>query len=123
MPINPGPFRTCTRKFTIAADTPRAKTIPASSKVLASTFAAMFDPRAVREPKSFNPGRPAADYLHFGHGLHWCIGAYIAQTQLTQTFKALLRLAKVRRAAEKGRLKRRGTFPDRLWLEFEEPSR
>jgi cytochrome P450 len=123
MPINPGPFRTCTKTFTIAADTRRAKKILPSSKVLASTFAAMFDPRAVHEPNSFDPGRPAAHYLHFGHGLHWCVGAYIAQTQLTQTFKVLLRLPKVDRARKCGRLKRRGNFPDRLYVEFQEPAR
>jgi cytochrome P450 len=116
MPINPGPFRTCTTDFTIAAGTPRAKKIPADAKVLASTFAAMFDRRAVREPRDFKPGRPASEYLHFGHGLHWCVGAYIAQTHMTQTFMALLRQERISRASK---LKLRGTFPDHLCVKFE----
>ena len=33
----------------------------------------------------------------FGFGLHWCIGAPLAETQITQTFKPLLKMAALRR--------------------------
>jgi cytochrome P450 len=120
-PINPGPFRTCRADtgYTIAGGTARSAKIPKGAKVLASTFAAMSDPLRIREPRQFDPARPASDYLHFGHGMHWCVGAYIAQTHITQTFKALLRQKNVAPVHKGGRLERRGTFPDHLYMQFD----
>lgn len=120
MPLNPGPFRICIRDYTVAEGTPRAKTIRAGTNVLAGTQSAMFDRRRVNNPDRFDPARPATDYMLFGHGLHWCIGAFIAQMQITQTFKALLLKKGLRRAAGKaGRLQLLGPFPQHLTVEFE----
>ncbi|HZP85797.1 MAG TPA: cytochrome P450 [Burkholderiales bacterium] len=114
-PHNFGPFRICERDYVLAADTFYAARIKAGGRVLASTMSAMFDARHVDAPRRFIPGRPASDYMMFGHGIHWCVGAYIAQAQLTQTFKALLRKGRLERVAgESGKTRRRGFFPDRL---------
>jgi hypothetical protein len=56
----------------------------------------------------------------FGNGLHWCVGAFIAEAQITQTFKALLVKKGLRRAEGKaGQLQLLGPFPEHLTVEFE----
>jgi cytochrome P450 len=120
MPLNPGPFRVCRKDYTIAAGTRRAKTIKAGTKLLAGTESAMFDGRRVNSPRTFNPDRPPTDYMLFGHGLHWCVGALIARAQITQTLKVLLVKKGLRRARGKaGKLQRIGPFPAHLEVEFD----
>lgn len=117
--IHWGLTRIATRDYTLAAGTPRAKHVPAGKKVLASTWSAMFDGRRVERPDTFDPARRPAEYMEFGYGLHWCIGAFIAQTHITQSFKALLTAGPLRRAAGKdGTLQLIGFFPRHLWVEF-----
>jgi cytochrome P450 len=119
MPLNPGPFRICSHDYELGADTRRCKTIKKNTKVWASTMSAMFDCRQVKKPFVFNPGRAAADYMLFGYGLHWCAGIFIAQAQITQTFKALLERPGLERApGRSGRLQLRGAFPDHLCIDF-----
>jgi cytochrome P450 len=119
-PLNPGPFRNCVRDYTVAAGTPRAKIIPAGTKLLASTQSAMLDPRRVDNPDKFDPDRPAFHYMLFGYGLHWCTGAFIASAQITQTMKALLLKRNLKPAPGRdGRLRLLGPFPQHLIVEFE----
>jgi cytochrome P450 len=119
-PLNPGPSRVCVKDYTIAAGTPRAKKVRAGTPVLAGTFSAMFDDRQVDDPFTFNPDRPATDYLMFGSGLHWCLGKFIAVAQITQTLKPLLVKNRLRRAAGKdGQLQLLGPFPQHLIVEFD----
>jgi cytochrome P450 len=119
-PLNPGPFRNCLIDHEIAAGTPRATTIKAGTKLLAGTQSAMFDPRRVPAPKAFNPDRASSDYMLFGFGLHWCIGARLAEAQITQTFKALLKRGGLRREAGRaGRMRRLGPFPAHLWVRYD----
>jgi cytochrome P450 len=115
MPHNLGPFRICARDYKVAADTPRATTIKKDTKVLAWAMSAMFDSRQVDNPLEFQPGRPVSNYMLFGYGMHWCAGVFIAQAQITQTFKALLMQPKLCRA---GALQLRGGFPHRLLVAF-----
>jgi cytochrome P450 len=120
MPLNPGPFRICATDYTIAAGTARETTIERGTKLLAGTESAMFDNRRVVRPRTFNPDRPPTDYMLFGHGLHWCVGAYIAEAQITQTFKALLVRKRLRPAkGRNGKLKTLGPFPWHLTVEFD----
>jgi cytochrome P450 len=120
-PLNPGPFRNCVRDYTVAAGTPRAKIIPAGTKLLASTQSAMLDPRRVDNPDKFDPDRPAFHFMLFGYGLHWCTGAFIAAAQITQTFKALLVKPNLRPASRRaGRLQLLGPFPQHLTVEFDQ---
>jgi cytochrome P450 len=120
MPINPGPFRVCNEDYTIAKGTSGATTIRAGTRMMVSTQSAMFDERKVHNPSEFNPDRASSDYMLFGHGLHWCIGAYIAGAQITQTFKPLLKRKGLRRSAgDAGRMHRLSVFPVHLSVEFD----
>jgi cytochrome P450 len=118
--INPGPLRECGPEgYRLAAGTRRETYIAPGTPVLASTQSAMFDPARVTRPREFNPDRPADDYMVFGYGQHWCIGAFIAIGQITQTFKILLRREGLRRApGSAGQLKRFAVYPAHLEVEF-----
>jgi len=119
-PLNPGPFRVCDEGFEVAAGTPRATRIPKGTRLVAGTQSAMFDPRRIAHPKRFDPARAPSDYMLFGFGLHWCIGARLAEAQITQTFKPLLRRAGLRReAGAAGKLQRLGPFPAHLHVRYE----
>ena len=118
--IHWGLTRICHENYTIAGATSRAKLVRKGTKVLASTWAAMFDSGRVKNPNVFDPFRPPTDYMLLGYGLHWCIGAYIAYAHITQTFKQLLVQEKLKPAHGKdGRLQLLGDFPQHLWMEFE----
>jgi cytochrome P450 len=119
-PLNPGPFRICVSDYTVAQGTPRAKRIPAGTNVLAGTRSAMLDPGKLDKPEQFNPDRPPTHYMLFGHGLHWCVGAYIAEAQITQTFKALLVKSNIRRTpGVDGKLRTFGPFPAFLTVTYD----
>ena len=93
--INPGPWRVCPNGYTFGAGGPREIRIAGDSMVLAIIQSAMFDPRRIERPDVFDPQRRDEDYMVFGFGQHWCLGAYIAQAQLTQTFKPLLKMQRL----------------------------
>lgn len=114
-PINPGLFRRCEKTYTIAEGSSAAKRIPKGTWLLVSTQSAMFDKRAVVEPKKFRPDRPTHESMVFGYGLHWCIGAFLAKAQITQTFKPLLKRDRLERA---GRLQTVGIIPTNLKVTF-----
>jgi cytochrome P450 len=119
-PLNPGPFRVCVEDYTVAAGTPRATRLKKGVKLLASTQSAMLDPRRVVRPTAFDPARPPSDYMLFGVGLHWCIGARLAEAQITQTLKPLLMRRGLRRApGAAGRLQRLGPFPAHLHVRYD----
>jgi len=120
MPLNPGPFRACASDYTIAAGTLRQRKVRAGAKLLASTQSAMFDGRRITKPNAFDPDRKRSDYMLFGYGLHWCIGAFVAAAQITQTLKPLLVRPNLRRVPGKdGELQRIGPFPAHLVVEFD----
>ncbi len=118
-PLNPGPFRICVRDYIVGEGTAYATPIRAGTKVLVSTQSAMFDERRVAHPTAFDPDRPRSDYMLFGRGLHWCIGAYIAEAQIMQMFKTLLKRGLPKRAeGKRGKLTRLGPFPQHLFIEL-----
>jgi cytochrome P450 len=110
--INLGPWRICPNGYTFGEGGPCPIKIPPGYKVLAIFQSAMFDSRRVERPHSFDPDRRDEDYLVFGVGQHWCLGAYIATAQLTQTFKLLLTKGNLQAAdGTAGRMKRFNIFP------------
>jgi len=118
--LNPGPFRVCLTDHVIAAGTPRATRIAKGTQLMVGTQSAMADPRRVPHPTLFDPDRSSSDYMLFGFGLHWCIGARLAEAQITQTFKPLLKRKSLHREPGKtGRLARLGPFPAHLWVRYE----
>jgi cytochrome P450 len=119
-PLNPGPFRRCTADYTIAAGTWYGKRVRRGDNLLVSTQSAMFDERRVDNPSDFNPGRPPSHYMLFGYGLHRCIGAFVAEAQITQTLKSLLLKNNLRQAdGPEGQLRLLGPFPEHLVVEFD----
>ncbi|MFJ9412557.1 cytochrome P450 [Streptomyces sp. NPDC101227] len=65
-------------------------TIPAHSVVIACNSAANFDPATFQDPDRFDVTREgAAEHLAFGHGMHRCVGAQLAQIELEVAFGTL----------------------------------
>lgn len=121
LPLNPGPFRICAADAVIGEGTRHARPIRQGTKMLVGTHSAMFDPRRIAHPKAFDPGRASRDNLTFGSGLHWCIGAPLAEAQIVHTLKPLLMRRNLRRApGAAGRLSKDGPFPAHLTVLFDE---
>jgi len=117
-PLAPALKRTATAKTMIAAGTWYEAIVPAGATVLIGFASAMRDATRVADPETFNPDRPAADYMHFGYGLHRCFGEQINRAVLPVVFERLLRRGVRRARGTAGILKKRGIFADRLWVDF-----
>lgn len=127
--INPGAWRICANGYTLP-QRERSRTffsfgdgrstIRKGRKAVALIQSAMFDQRRIERPHVFDPQRRDEDYMVFGVGQHWCIGAYIAKAQLTQTFKPLLLRQGLRACDSKVRTKRyNDLFPLGLEVVFD----
>jgi cytochrome P450 len=117
-PLAPGLQRRAMRRTVIGAGQWYQAVVPKGATVLAAFASAMRDPRRVADPETFNPNRPASDYLHFGYGLHRCFGEHINRVVLPATLARLLRRNIRRASGPKGHLTKRGIFADQLWVEF-----
>src|SRR5579871_81925 len=91
-------FRFTLADHVLARDTPRQTTIPAQKLIFVSTASAMMDEADLDNPQGFDLNRPMTDYIHFGWGLHECLGKYLATGLIVQGVKSLLRLKGIRRA-------------------------
>lgn len=104
----------------LARGTDRATSIPAHKLVFASNSSAMMDDTSVDDPQEFRLGRPEHHHLHFGWGLHQCLGKFIAEATVTEIAKSLLTLKGLRRAAgADGEVQYTGPFPTRFVVEFD----
>lgn len=91
--------------------------IKAGKQVWAMTLSAMFDPRAFPKPGNFDPSRPLKKYLHFGHGIHECLGNYINYVSIPEMLIAILKLEGLKPAPGKsGKIENEGPFPSRWEL-------
>ncbi|MGI3448933.1 cytochrome P450 [Citrobacter arsenatis] len=119
-PLGPGLWRVALTDVTLARGTRHEVTIKAGSHVLAAFASAMMDSRRISNPKAFNPHRPAADYMHFGYGLHACFGRYINLATLHLMLKPLLKQPGLRRApGADGKLSKNGPFAERLVVRYD----
>jgi cytochrome P450 len=117
-PQAPVLVRFCEHRYTIAA-TGRGPTIEPGTIVFAAIAAAMKDPAQFEKPQEFRR-RTAADYLHFGHGLHACLGRYMASALILETVKRLLQAQGLRRVrGADGSLHHNGPFPQSMIVEFD----
>ncbi len=64
--------------------------IRAGELVLLDIGAANHDATAFAEPDRFDPARPSAPHLTFGHGARYCIGAPLARVELQAVFSQLV---------------------------------
>jgi cytochrome P450 len=118
-PMLPLLVRDCPRDTIIANGTPRARLVPAGTRVIAPPLAAMFDPEAFPEPSRFQE-RPIESYFHFGFGPRRCFGKYIADIALLEVVHALMRLPGLARASGKeGQVGYEGPAPCSLLVTFE----
>lgn len=104
-----------------ARDTTLGRTrVPAGSQVMVATISAMLDEAAFPQADRLLPDRPDDRYLHFGHGLHACLGRHINAVQVSELVAAVVRLPGLRRAeGADGRVSYDGPFPDRLVVAFD----
>ncbi|MEU3913133.1 MULTISPECIES: cytochrome P450 [unclassified Streptomyces] len=65
--------------------------IPAGDTVMFSIASAHRDPARYPDPDRFDIGRADKAHLALGHGVHYCLGAPLARTQVTLALGTLLR--------------------------------
>ncbi|MEW6640457.1 MAG: cytochrome P450 [Pseudomonadota bacterium] len=118
--LSPGQWRYAKQDGAIAPGTWRARKVPAGSILMVATSSALRDRRRFASPGRFQLGRDKDPDLIFGVGPHWCIGKYVALTQMQEIFGALLSQKNLRRSTDAaGRPVSVGPFPRRLDVEFE----
>jgi cytochrome P450 len=94
--------------------------VPAGKVIFAANGSAMMDETELDQPLEFRLDRPAHHYLHFGWGIHQCLGKYISQVQVVELVKAVLLLPGLRRAdGLSGKLTYAGPFPKSFAVEFD----
>jgi cytochrome P450 len=95
----PVPFlaRECLRDHVLAKGTKWRTPITKGQRVLAAICSAGQDGSVVHDPAAFRPGRTHYQPLHFGLGLHECLGKYMSQVQIVEMVKSLLVLEGIRR--------------------------
>jgi cytochrome P450 len=112
--------RVAVKPHTLAPGTPHETTIKPGTVVFAANGSAMMDETVVDDPHTFKLDRPSHHYLHFGWGIHQCLGKYISEVQVTEIIKGLLQLKGLRRAdGELGQLKYHGPFPESFSVAFD----
>ena len=112
-------IRRSVRAYTLGEARRQERTIPADTTVFVGLGTAMMDPSAIDSPSAFRLDRPDEHYLHFGAGVHHCLGRHIAVALVTEMAAALLRMPHLRRAVGfDGRLRSVGPFPTTLILDL-----
>jgi cytochrome P450 len=120
-PIFPYLARFSDEEYTLAKGTDRETTLPAGTTVLSLTRSAMFDADEFARPEEFQPRRPYYGGLHFGYGMHRCLGEHVAMTMACELMKKILLRSNLRRApGDDGHLDYRGgPFPERCILLYD----
>ena len=65
-------------------------TIPAGDSVYLAYLSANRDEEAFEDPFRFDVGRTDNKHVAFGHGVHFCLGAYLARLEMRIFFEELL---------------------------------
>lgn len=83
------PVRAFTR-YAVSPYEAEGISIPAGDRVLILFGAANRDDRRYQDPDRFDIGRDTRDHVAFGHGVHRCAGAYLAQLEMEALLRALV---------------------------------
>lgn len=83
------PVHRFTRSVTADTELDGVK-IPAGARVVVLFGAANRDPRRYEDPDRFDIRRNPTTHLSFGRGVHRCVGASLAQQEITAVLNALL---------------------------------
>ena len=94
-PVSPYLFRRCETAIELARGTCRPHRVTTGTTVLALTQSAMFDEDAQVHPERFDPSRSPVPALHFGLGLHECLGRSIAEAVLPEMVRQCVLLRDV----------------------------
>lgn len=90
-PNAPALIRYAEKEQKIGGGDRKERTIRAGKSLFLMTLSAMFDARAVEQPKKFDSNRPFSTYLYFGHGLHTCYGNHVNFVAIPEMVAAVLR--------------------------------
>ena len=140
-PVNPFVIRYAEKDYVIAKGTSREYQVKKGQVVLIATHSAMFDESTVKNPYEFRLDRGGVNdkesiYYHFGYGHHKCLGDYVAQVEVPEVIKHILRLKGLKSAD--GQMKSIGDhdnigalaieedkepspFPESFIVEFDKP--
>lgn len=118
-PLNPGVLRYANQDYVLGEKRGAPLRVAEGTTLMVSTQSAMFDRRQFPDAARFDPDRPAARKMLFGHGIHWCIGAEIARVHITQALKPLLKTLNLRPT---GKVLRVGPFTLERPLRFDADS-
>jgi cytochrome P450 len=75
------PTALSTRRFVVEAVEIGGVRLPAGDMVLLSLASANRDPRQFARPDELLPSRAGRGHVSFGHGIHFCLGAPLAQLE------------------------------------------
>ncbi|MCL2584499.1 MAG: cytochrome P450 [Streptosporangiales bacterium] len=84
------PLQHATDRFTLEEVTIGGVTVPAGEWVFAATTAANRDPARYPDPDRLDLGRDTSGHVAFGHGIHYCLGAFLARMGAEVALGALL---------------------------------
>ncbi|MFF4368641.1 cytochrome P450 [Streptomyces sp. NPDC001594] len=105
------PHQTAIRRFPTEPVEIGGVRIPAGDTVLFALASAHRDPARYPDPDRFDIGRADKAHLALGHGVHYCLGAPLARTQVTLALGTLLRrLPGLRLAVPAGEVRWSTTF-------------
>jgi cytochrome P450 len=76
-----GPVERASQRIALADMEIGGTVVPKGAWVHVSLGAAHRDPRAFRDPDTFDITRPDGRHLAFGHGVHFCLGAPLARLE------------------------------------------
>lgn len=88
-------------------DGPNKVSVKAGDRVFCSFVSANRDPERFPDPLTVNPDRPLESYIHYGMGMHQCLGMDASRVALTAMLQTVARLPNLRRApGPQGQLKK-----------------
>lgn len=140
-PVNPFVLRFAEKDYVLGKNTSREYHVKKGQVLLVATQSAMFDESKVANPRKFKLDRggvndPESIYYHFGYGHHKCLGDYVAQVEVPEIIKHILKLPDLKRAdgklgkigfhdnigsLEKFEDKAVSPFPESLVVDFNSP--